>query len=287
MPAPTDGPISNYNLFGETHDLPDVMHCEAIAARAPLHDWELRPHRHARLHQVLVVASGGGRMTLEGETHPIHPRSFANIPTGVVHGFAFEPGTRGWVVTLPSELLDELAPRREGLQPILARAFRADADAAILLVARRVEREFGGLDFARAQILRSLSGLLLGLVARAGADDAPTGTTSAAPLVARFERLLEENFRRRWTVADYARALAVTPTHLTRVLRAAIGTNASDAIRERAIREARRYLAYTNLPISHITFELGWDDPAHFSRVFSAATGTSPKAFRARLQARR
>ncbi|MEZ5720241.1 MAG: hypothetical protein R3D59_00095 [Paracoccaceae bacterium] len=53
--------IETYNLFGRSDDLPDVVHCETIAARSVQHDWEFVPHRHARLHQVLMIARGGGR----------------------------------------------------------------------------------------------------------------------------------------------------------------------------------------------------------------------------------
>jgi len=44
--------------------------------------------------------------------------------------------------------------------------------------------------------------------------------------------------------------------------------------------EARRNLAYTNLPVSTMAYALGFDDPACFSRVYAAATGLSPRAFR-------
>ena len=57
--APLKPAILSYNLFGEVRDLPDVVHCETIAARSVLHDWEFAPHRHARLHQVLLIARGG------------------------------------------------------------------------------------------------------------------------------------------------------------------------------------------------------------------------------------
>src|SRR5438552_9838609 len=57
--------IRVFNLFGESGDLPDVVHCETIAARSVLHDWEFEVHRHARLHQVLLIESGGGQATLE------------------------------------------------------------------------------------------------------------------------------------------------------------------------------------------------------------------------------
>jgi AraC family transcriptional activator of pobA len=84
-------------------------------------------------------------------------------------------------------------------------------------------------------------------------------------------------------VSDYARALSVTPTHLNRITRAASGDTASHFILNRMVREARRNLAYTNLPVSTIAYALGFEDPAYFSRVYAAATGLSPRAFRARI----
>ena len=104
-----------------------------------------------------------------------------------------------------------------------------------------------------------------------------------APLRARFERLLEETFRQHWSVSDYARALSVSPTHLSRVLRQATGLPASRAIEDRVLREARRQLFYTNLSIAEIAYLLGYNDPAYFSRVFARATGMAPSAFRARV----
>ena len=76
--------IRSYNLFGETSDVPDVIHCETIAARSVLHDWELEPHRHARLHQVLLIARGGGRITLEGQSHRLRPMDVVNAVVGAI-----------------------------------------------------------------------------------------------------------------------------------------------------------------------------------------------------------
>ena len=61
---PADRAVQTYNLFGESGDLPDVVHCETIASRSVLHDWTLAVHRHARLHQVLLIERGGGEATL-------------------------------------------------------------------------------------------------------------------------------------------------------------------------------------------------------------------------------
>ena len=83
-----------------------------------------------------------------------------------------------------------------------------------------------------------------------------------------------------WTVSDYAKALSITPTHLSRLARSATGHAASHLILDRVIREARRNLVYTNLPVSTIAYALGFSDPAYFSRLFSGATGLSPRGFR-------
>jgi AraC family transcriptional activator of pobA len=96
----------------------------------------------------------------------------------------------------------------------------------------------------------------------------------------RFQALVDLHFIDHWMVSDYAKGLAISPTHLSRMTRAATGRPASGLIEERLIREARRNLVYTNLTVSRIAYALGFEDPAYFSRVFTRATGLSPKAFR-------
>ena len=103
-------------------DLPDVVHCETIASRSVLHDWVLAVHRHARLHQVLLIDSGGGQATLDGRIHGLRPMHIVNVPVGHVHGFSFEPGTQGWVLTIAAEVLDEALLAPEGLRGVLSQS---------------------------------------------------------------------------------------------------------------------------------------------------------------------
>ena len=101
-----DRAIRTYNLFGESADLQDVVHCETIAARSTLHGWELASHRHARLHQVLLVAHGSGGAVLDGRGSDLVAMSVVNVPIGTIHSFSFTPGTEGWVVTLAAEMME-------------------------------------------------------------------------------------------------------------------------------------------------------------------------------------
>ena len=276
--------IRTYNLFGEASDLPDVVHCETIAARSVLHGWEFAPHRHARLHQFLLIERGSGQATLEGRIHALRPMRVVNVPVGDVHGFTFNPGTRGWVVTFAAEMLDEVLTPSEGLRRVLAHSTVARATPQMRVAMEQIFAEFAGRHFARAHVLRALSGALIGLVARELAEDArvPSGKAQS-DLFQRFEALLEQHFLQHWTVSDYAAELSVTPTHLSRLTRSATGQSASHLILERVIREARRNLVYTNLPISTIAYALGFNDPAYFSRIFAAATDLSPSSFRRKV----
>jgi AraC family transcriptional activator of pobA len=285
---PGNRSIQTYNLFGEARDLPDVVHCETIAARSVLHEWEFATHRHARLHQILLIERGGGLATLEGQTYPLRTMRVVNVPVGHVHGFSFRQGTQGFVLTMAAEMLDEVLTPAEGLRRVLAHATVVQGTAPMRGVMQQIFAEFAGRNFARAHLLRALSAALIGLVAREIADTegAPEGS-AGTDLVRRFEALLEQHFLAHWTVSDYAAALSVTSTHLSRVARAATGHAASRLITERIIREARRNLVYTNLPVATIAFALGFNDPAYFSRLFTGATGVSPRQFRDKTQAGR
>ena len=275
--------IEVYNLFGEQGDLPDVVHCETIASRSVLHDWKLAVHRHARLHQVLLIERGGGEATLDGRVYPLKPMHMVNVPVGVVHGFGFVPETQGWVLTIAAEVLDEALLAPEGLRAALSHAAVVRGTREIRTLMQQIFAEHAARRFGRAHVLRALSAALIGLVARELAGVSAASGVADSELFRRFEALLEEHHLKRWSVADYARALSVTPTHLNRVTRAATGDTASHLILNRMIREARRNLVYTNLPVSTIAYALGFDDPAYFSRVYAAATGLSPRAFRAQV----
>ncbi|MDC0658495.1 helix-turn-helix domain-containing protein [Leisingera sp. SS27] len=276
--------IDSYNLFGETAELPDVLHVETIRARSELHDWKLRPHRHARLHQFLVLNSGEGVADLDGNGHNLTPPCLINVPRGVVHGFRFGSGTGGWVISLASDLLDQDLASGAGLRAPLELPAVLPLPKGLRELAERLFREYQAKAFGRAQMLRGLALLLTAEAARAIAADLNAASQpSASPLFARFETLLERDFRLRRRLTEYAAELAVSPTHLNRITHQATGQPASALVSARMLREARRLLIYTNLTAAQIAYELGFNDPAHFSRVFAKGTGMPPRKFRQQL----
>jgi AraC family transcriptional activator of pobA len=276
--------IHSYSLFGESTHLPDVMHCETIADRSVLHDWELAPHRHARLHQLLWIESGGGQTQLDDDTSTLSAGCLVNVPAGHVHAFRFEQGTQGWVVTLADELLDEILAHVGDVRQSLSHCTVLTDLPGMTPLMEQIWQEFQASAAARALMLRGLGATLLGRVARALSNAQNTGTVNQeSRLVQRLRHLIDQHYLDHWQVTDYARALSVSTTHLSRVTRAATGAPASALIEARLLREARRHLAYTHLSITTIAYALGYSDPAYFTRVFTRDAGVSPRGFRARL----
>lgn len=100
----------------------------------------------------------------------------------------------------------------------------------------------------------------------------------------RYRSLFELHLRRHQPLGFYARALQVTPDHLSRSCRAVTGLSALDLLHERLLLEARRLLSYTQAPVADVARDLGFDDPAYFSRFFARRDGHAPQEYRAALQ---
>lgn len=95
-----------------------------------------------------------------------------------------------------------------------------------------------------------------------------------------FSLLVEQNFKKLHSVTEYANRLAISPKSLAKHFQKIGSETPSDFIKNRIITEAKRQLLYSSEAVKHIAFDLGFNDPAYFSRFFAKATGNSPAQFK-------
>ena len=95
-----------------------------------------------------------------------------------------------------------------------------------------------------------------------------------------FSLLVEQNFKKLHSVTEYANRLAISPKSLTKHFQKIGSETPSDFIKNRIITEAKRQLLYSSEAIKQIAFDLGFNDPAYFSRFFTKGTGFSPAQFK-------
>ena len=107
-------------------------------------------------------------------------------------------------------------------------------------------------------------------------------------LLERMESVLTDYFSHRDlldkglpTVGYLADALHVSPKYLSSLLKVLTGQTTQQHIHDKLIERAKEKLSTTELSISEIAYELGFEHLPSFSKLFKAKTAQSPVAFRA------
>lgn len=284
--------IPKFFLYGEADKEAGLhfLHVETIPARSILHDWLIAPHRHSNLFQLLLAVGGGGELRADSLAQDFRAPVLVTVPPGVVHGYRFQPGTEGWVVTLSDSFAGEiLGPRDAEIGPAMTEAKLLSLDGGDS-VAEMLRAQFAAIaEEFRNPGLGSLAAIAahirLIFVAQARLRQADRQAALArdadAALFVRFRNLVETHYREHRPVRTYAQDLAVTEKRLTAACRRVAEKAPLDVIHARLLIEAKRNLLYTSMTIAEAGYALGFRDPAYFTRFFTRRAGMAPKQFKA------
>jgi len=160
--------------------------------------------------------------------------------------------------------------------PVLRLDERATASFCKLLDV--LVEEFQFEDSARPEMLRLLLKRFIIKCTRLGRHQlvAAEAQRSDVELLRQFSALVEQHFRERRRVRDYAALMHKSPKTLANAFRNAGSRSPREIILERVVLEAKRLLRYTDRSVNRISRDLGFDDPAHFSRLIKQRTGRAP-----------
>ena len=312
--------LPTYALYGELGrtQATEALHCERIAERSQRHDWEIAPHRHASLFQILHIQHGSAQAWLDTGSQRLDGPGVLLVPALVPHGFVFSPHTQGSVITVLDQHLARLLQAAPALAARLASlrwlAWATDGKPAgqdtpspaaeVETAVARLQAAFAhsgawrdlALDAALLQLLVVLGRQVVadglaghgpaghGLVGntRPGQPPAPApGAARALAHVQRYRALVDAQFRQQPALTALAQPLGITPTQLNRVCHRVLGHSALAVLHSRLVLEAQRDLAYTTLSIKQIGAGLGFADAGYFTRFFQRQTGHTPSAWRA------
>ncbi|MBS1598331.1 MAG: helix-turn-helix domain-containing protein [Bacteroidetes bacterium] len=145
----------------------------------------------------------------------------------------------------------------------------------------RMIKEFQEKNLFRTEILkRYLKIFFIYLTRQLENSLLPLKSTRNAEIVQRFFSLLEQQYKIKKMVADYAGMLCVTPNYLNEIVKKITGKSAGHHIRQRIVLEAKRHATYSNSCMKEIAYYLGFCDIAHFSKFFKNEAGINFTDFR-------
>jgi len=106
-------------------------------------------------------------------------------------------------------------------------------------------------------------------------------------VVQQFEKLLKDYFSQDTLIETglpnvtwFASMLNLSPNYLSDLLQKFTGKSTLEHIHLEVIDRARTLLWSTDASISEIAYQLGFEHPSHFTKIFKTKTGKSPSAYR-------
>lgn len=247
------------------------------------------PHREGH-YQFMLATQGELTLTIDFKEVAVVGPAVLLIAPGQVHHLLMATDVQGWTIGFDPSLLDG------EFQQVLARLFRdsvvirpsmslLEQSSSLLQVLEKVQ-----LGPSDAYTGRTLQALLMALLSLLAGQLTGTAVQTKSPerravvIEQAFHQLVQLHYQVWKQPAQYADALAITVSHLNDVVKTITGFSPSTMIQERSILEAKRLLYYTQLSVKEIGYELGYQEPVYFNKLFRKRTGQTPLAFRQQVR---
>ena len=240
---------------------------------------------------IVLVTRGQGRVRHTGDLL-LRAGDVHLIPPGDAHGSAQLQALEGWALAFHPEALghedatwgSSVGPRlgpllrvRSGCHPVL----RPNAAQRKRLEGwmRLIEHELQGDGRLRDEAVSALLRLVLIELERVSGLEAPTDAAGQR-LARQALTHIETNALGSLSLAQVARALGRSTTHVASVVRKETGRTVGQWILAYRMAEARRRLRGTDERVDIIGERLGYADVTHFIRLFRRTHGVTPAAWR-------
>lgn len=152
---------------------------------------------------------------------------------------------------------------------------------------RNIQREYhSNIDSFSQNIIIAQIELLLNYCERYYQRQFITRKKSSHQLLERLEVILEERFGNELATKglpaarEIASTLNVSPNYLGTLLKTLTGQTTQQHIHNKLIEKAKEKLSTTRLSVSEIAYDLGFEHPQSFSKLFKLKTNLSPLEFR-------
>ncbi|MBI4978411.1 MAG: helix-turn-helix transcriptional regulator [Spirochaetes bacterium] len=209
----------------------------------------------------------GGRKRIPAHTAVI-------FPPGRPLYYGHEQGFRQyWICTCGSEIADWMKQHAVPVeQPIACRSAAFFAEAL-----HRIDEELTEHESPHPLLLSNLLENLVIELSRK-ANPQPEPAVDRRLLAAR--RFIETHFPEPLRLKDIAAVAGLSPFRFSRAFHAAFGAAPVEMLIRIRLLAAREKLLTTDDSIAGIAFDVGIEDPVHFSKLFTRHIGQSPQAFR-------
>lgn len=250
------------------------------------------PHRH-NFYTFIWHRQGLGQHMVDFNYYTLAANQVYLVAPGQVHQMVSGGPAEGFVILFSRQFWEQYGSGYAGLQhlqlfdacrPSPPVVMRPSDEALMEQYCQLMIQEYQHRHTGYAEAMAAYLQLLLITVRRVQTQQEPapmptTGTESNSykqqALVQQFTNLVEQHHRTHHQVQHYADLLNLTPGYLNELIKSHTGRTAKEVITDRVLLEAKREALFTDKSGKEVAFELGFEDPAHFSKFFKAGTGST------------
>jgi AraC-like DNA-binding protein len=250
-------------------------------------DRDLALRQRSGFHQLILCTDGQGSHDVDFESMEFRPGALLRIHPGQVQRFVPEPRFDAHMLVWPVRS-HQPAPETPTWYPgcDVPTFWQLDAElhsrvADWIQELRTAQEQFVDTPVQRALLQSLLTTLLLRLEVELPSATPTTNRLPAAYVA--YRQAIETHLHHRYSVIDMAAALGYSTRTLDRACQKVCGLTARQVLDERLALEARRLLTHTSRPAMRIGEDLGFSDPANFSRFVKRHLGLTPGEVRRSL----
>lgn len=238
----------------------------------------LPPHRQDK-HSVILVTKGSLTASSGFDNFVIEKNFMIAVPAGQITSLSsMSADIEGFYVHFSDNYLPHLnLDFSDWLLKPLIRFEEAESKHLILLLKRMQKLNETETN---SSIIQSYLTTLLEEIKQSYDFKIKANFPAYERITLEFKKLLNYNITRNKTVGFYAGKLNITSNHLNKCVKATLGKSASLLIDEMLILEAKVLMQKSDMTISEIAYEAGFEDTSYFGRFFKKHTGSTPTEYR-------
>ncbi|MBB1489563.1 4-hydroxyphenylacetate catabolism regulatory protein HpaA [Oceanospirillum sediminis] len=287
--------IPNINI-GQSYDqhyTDAEIHYENLENLAAFFGRNMPVHYHDRFYQLHVILNGIVRVHLDEQSYTAEGPVFFLTPPAVPHAFVTENAAKGHVLTIRQQqvwnLLGGMEQSLWGSNSAISHPLCVALEPEYSPIAARFLRlleligeEYDQTEIQRNRALQALLQLILIDICRLADQEQPQQNVRKEDvrIFHTFNGLIEQHYREHLTLSQYAGKIGVTEARLNDICQRLAGLASKRLVMDRIMQEARRFLLFTTMGVTEISYELGFKDPAYFARFFRRHSGMTASQYR-------